>query len=230
MLLTGACLAGCGARLVRQDSDWRLDERWYSVAAIPDGRILGDGWLLKNYRKVDKRELAQVAPSEVDLEYGRRADDGRLELRAVDDAGEKTLVALCDRFLNAFRQQDQDISVGDLNATAGVNFPITVLGRVAVEGEGVEGYEAVLEQRRPGEPSPFRMVYLALARPKNSRALIAVMYANAPASFLGGFGDARSLVRRVKFSGSRQLAAEVKNFDLGAPKAFEPGIGGTTNL
>jgi hypothetical protein len=219
-LLVVALLAfsSCGLKLVRGPSGWALDNKMFTVDAIPDGRLMPDGWLLQNYKKVEKGQYRQSSAADVDLTFSRSDDDGFL---AVDQmhASAKTLRTLAERFMSDLRTRQLEVSVGNYRAYVDVDEPVTELAAAPIEGEGIEGYEIVVSQRHRGENDPYRHIYLALIRSKAT--VVAVYYMNSPNQFLRGVEDVRSLARRVKIQGVG-LSTELPSLKSGPPAPGAP--------
>jgi hypothetical protein len=214
-------LTGCGKMLVKNPTGWAMEEKAFVIEPVKDGRLMPDGWLLQNYKKVGKGEYQQRGRADVDLTFSRSDDDGFLAVDQVEGAGKKTLRTLVERFVADLRSQQLEVSVGQYRAYAVVDEPVVELAASPIEGEGIEGYEVVLSQRHHGETEPYRTVYLALIRAKSAPQVVTVYYVNSPASFRAGMTDARNMVRRVKV-GDASLSAELPALDPSTSKPPGP--------
>lgn len=233
MTILGLVL-GCAPSLIRTGNVWKYDEATYELSALPDGRIMPDGWALKSYRQKSEAHLEHVSGNLAHLSFVRNDDDGRLQLGPVELSDLKKLPVYVDRYVDQMRKHEEEVTVRNLfgipqgTSTVKVDHPVHLVASGSFGREKVEAYEAVYEQRRPGEEQAYRVVYIAFARPVNGSEGVVVVYENSVGAFKDGLEDVRKFVRRVRF-GDRTFDGSMDPFrDGGAPA--EPLSGGAVEI
>lgn len=155
-------------------------------------------------------------------------------LRPVRLSDGKRLRVYADRYVSQMRMHQETVTVRNVlgmpqsTATVDVDHPVQEVASAPFTGDRLEGYEAILEQRRPSEQQPYRIMYLAFVRPVNGFDAVQVMYENSPSAFKNGVDDVRALVRRIRF-GDRAFTGTLKSLDRGAP-ADLPAAGSPVEL
>lgn len=230
-----ALLLGCAPSLVRTNNVWKYESSSYELAALPDGRIMPDGWALTNYEKKGEGRLEQAPGETAHLRYVRNDDDGIFELSPVRLSDGKRLRVYAERYISQMRTHQEVVTVRNWvgipqsTAMVDVDHPVQEVASAPFTGDRLEGYEAIVEQRRPGEQQPYRLLYLAFVRPVNGFDAVQVAYENSPSAFKNGVDDVRALVRRIRF-GDRAFTGTLQSLDRGGAPADLPAAGAPVEL
>jgi hypothetical protein len=78
LLFTALCSACTSVSLARSADKWKEDGAIYSIAALPDGRLMPDGWKVDNFDAAAQGFRKQSTEDARDLLLKRVTDDGAL--------------------------------------------------------------------------------------------------------------------------------------------------------
>ena len=185
-----------------------------------------DGWAIANYKKsgdhLEKTEVNDVR----DLVAKRTGDDGVVVLETEElkgDAANKKLEVIAEQWIRRVAVSPSDdatarfdelipplvtVTKASLVTPSGPAFgemetqhgrSAAVVSNADVAIPNGSGYEITTDLTPIGGQEPDRRLYLAILKPSHGWRVVVVAYANTPAMFAGGAGDAAALARRVRF-------------------------------
>src|SRR5689334_19883624 len=171
-----ALAVGCASapRLTRTASEWRIDDRQYTVDATERGGPMPDGWILRNYEPADGAFQKKDKKDRLDFLFGRERDDGSLVVtsrKLPPEDQKKDLRVLLDRDLNGMRMAGAFLA--RVPNGRSIEFrPLSTPHAIAIDG--AEAYEIQLETALTGVAEPLRTLWFVLARSLTGNTVVSV--------------------------------------------------------
>jgi hypothetical protein len=196
----GGCLAvwavACaetGPLRRRPEGDYQIAGPNYQVGALPGGKLMPDGWILKNYREHE----GAFSPLEDklfrhDLVFTREQDDGSLRML-------KGGPVPCDwdqmpTYCLLVGHSDRRVKI-----QPNQNLRFVVSAQRPHKFAGVEGVETVVDGITAADNAPLWRVYQLWFHDAAKTRFVLLTFQDTPAAFASAIADVTALAERISF-------------------------------